>query len=612
VSEHAAVIDHRLVPAKSWAAGFSTGPQPREWKLALVVTAVAIGLRLLMFAGRGDYIAFDEGWYLLLGRNFVAGDGYTLTGLPHTTLSPLFPIIAGAAALLITDVVWAGRVVAAVAAGLLVLPCWFIFHVLVGPRTARLGCMIVIAMPALSPFVAPYWIGWDLWVGAEPLMHLLLYSSLAFALAALHRPDGWAGMGLWVAAGCSAGLAYLTRPEAILTAGVLGLMVAVHAVRVGHARGMIGVVLLGLGFALTAMPYWLYLRDATGVWALSGRGVELMSTAGRMPDGSSVAPQGATASIEQMLWSDNQAAYLQRLYALDASGTRLASSYWGVRQAPEVSEVRLDAETLTPDPTPAPTAAEPAIAPETRTARTSRYFDAMARLLPMFTWPLLVLGIPTLRSRSLLAEAIVAVPLLSTSIAIAAVVAIDPRTQLLLVPLAAFYLARGVSRTGAFLDRRRSRTGLSRRFPGRALAALLIVVLLGTQARRLYMSLAVGSPHHLVGAENRRIGEALREALPPGEPVMSWHPAIALFARRDWRVLPQAEFSDVVRYANATGSTNIVLSAYYPSPLPLDDVPGRHLILRVPPAPAGTREWRLRATQDLAGYVTAKVESATP
>ncbi|NIQ52338.1 MAG: hypothetical protein GWN71_02350, partial [Gammaproteobacteria bacterium] len=73
-------------------------------------------------------MAFDEGWYLLLGRNLFAGDGYTLAGLQHVTLSPLFPLLAGLLDLVLHDAVWAGRVVAAVSAGLLVVPCWFLFR----------------------------------------------------------------------------------------------------------------------------------------------------------------------------------------------------------------------------------------------------------------------------------------------------------------------------------------------------------------------------------------------------------------------------------------------------------------------------------------------------
>jgi len=68
--------------------GAVTRPPARSVRALTLLTVAAIALRLLMFLGRGDYVAFDEGWYLLLGRNLLNGDGYTLAGLRHTVLSP--------------------------------------------------------------------------------------------------------------------------------------------------------------------------------------------------------------------------------------------------------------------------------------------------------------------------------------------------------------------------------------------------------------------------------------------------------------------------------------------------------------------------------------------
>ena len=53
---------------------------------------------------RGDYIVFDEGYYLLLARSLRAGHGFALNGLPHVALSPLQPlIVAGLSMLGIPD-----------------------------------------------------------------------------------------------------------------------------------------------------------------------------------------------------------------------------------------------------------------------------------------------------------------------------------------------------------------------------------------------------------------------------------------------------------------------------------------------------------------------------
>src|SRR5690606_22733576 len=180
-----------------------------------LMTLGAIALRLLMFTGRGDYVAFDEGWYLLLGRSLLSGDGYSLAGLRHTVLSPLFPILAGAMSFITGDIIWAGRVVAALCAGLLVVPCWFLFRRLADEGTAWIGCLIVIAVPTLAPFTVPFWIAWDLWVGAEPVLHLFLYGGLALAL----RAHDTRRVRDWLLAGLAFALAYLARPEAILVLG---------------------------------------------------------------------------------------------------------------------------------------------------------------------------------------------------------------------------------------------------------------------------------------------------------------------------------------------------------------------------------------------------------
>jgi glycosyltransferase involved in cell wall biosynthesis len=58
---------------------------------------------------------------------------------------------------------------------------------------------------------------------------------------------------------------------------------------------------------------------------------------------------------------------------------------------------------------------------------------------------------------------------------------------------------------------------------------------------------------------------ALAGSLPPDAVVTSGHPAIALYAARDWRVLPGADLSAILRYADAAGSEWVVISRFYPA-----------------------------------------------
>ncbi len=388
-------------------------------------------------------------------------------------------------------------------------------------------------------------------------------------------------------------------------------------------------------------PYWSYLHQVTGRWSLTGRGVAEAQV------GTSTAPSGRLLSdelsIDHMLWED-EAPYARMLYSLDPSGTRLADPYWGLPsdsvEAPATGE-------STPGGVrePPPAAADEARAgeeagqgrrsgvagaeaagPEARgeetgagtergvagqaVSRLVRYARALGMLLPWPLWLVLVPGLVAGRRRR--AELWVTGGLLATSLAIATMVAVDPRTQLFIVPILAYYVARGVRVVGVLADRR-TRDGtpapheLRRGFVRSIVAVVAILVLLGINARRLYLSLSVGSPHHVVAEQNHQVARALAARLPPDAAIMSWHPAIAVQARRDWRVLPFAPFPRIVRYANAIGCETVVLSAYYPARPLVEQLDQRYLILTVPPDAAGGDTWGLEFTDRTETYAFAEL-----
>lgn len=581
-------------------------PVAAAWRnRVLALGAGAVLLRLLLFLGRGDYVAFDEGFYLLLGRSLVTGDGFSLIGTPHVTLSPLFPLLAGAAGALLDSWLWGGRVVAALASGLLVLPAWAVFRRLAPPRTAFVAVSLVAVLPSLAPFVVPFWIGADLWVGAEPLLHLLLYAGVALWLAADERGGPWR----WAAAGALLGLAFLARPEAVVVWGLLGLVTLGLAAAERSARRLSGALLMAVGFALVCTPYWVYIHDATGRWSLTGRGVAPAQAAAQRVRESGQGT-GAAGTIERMLWADDRS-YERYLYGLDPSGLRMQSAYWGV--APDTAAAPTGTEPGTGDtPGAAPPAREPppdragqgdptAASDDDRgqPSMAGLYIRSLGRILPLLLWPFVILGAAQPRSRTVLRRELpIAAALVGTSLAIAFLIAADPRTQLFLVPLLAFYAARGFSLVEDEVQRRAGAGALRAGFIELMLAAVAVVWLLGIDGRRLYLSLVLGSPHHVVAEQNRQVAEEL-ETLVPGRagPVMSWHPALAVFADRDWRPLPHADLPAIIRYAGASGADVIVLSAYYPPDLKVESLNTRYLVMSVPPGAVQRQPWNLRFEQ---------------
>jgi hypothetical protein len=79
------------------------------------------------------------------------------------------------------------------------------------------------------------------------------------------------------------------------------------------------------------------------------------------------------------------------------------------------------------------------------------------------------------------------------------------------------------------------------------------------------------TPLQQVASAQRAVGEYLARHLPAGGTVMSYHPAIAIWARRDWRVLPYEPIDRMLPYAISEGVSVIALSRFDPSlvgPLP--------------------------------------------
>lgn len=567
-------------------------PAVSPWERRVAWLAVgAIVLRLILFLGRGDYVAFDEGWYLLLGRSLMHGDGYSLIGIPHVTLSPLFPALAGLVGTLIGDWVWGGRLVAAVASGLIVFPVWAIAARLAAPRIAFGAAALAAALPSLAPFVAAYWVGADLWVGAEPLWHLFLYAALASWLRAVDeaRPSsgGWAGLLL--------GLGFLARPEAVIAITGLALFATAGAIRARSRRRAWTVVTLLGGFVLVATPYWVHLRTVTGEWRLSGRGVRVADVF-RGAASRAGAVSGSTTLIEEALTGD-ETAYTARLYALDPSGVRMGSDYWGVYPS--------SADSVRVPPAPA-AAAAPAldattpISPERAAgpaiSRAGRYISALTQVVPGLLWPILLIGLvwggsPASRRRDWILVGVVS----ATSLLIARFVAVDARTQLFVAPLAMVYVSLGIARLGDWGGRVRQ---LRAHVVSGVLLTGCFVAMAWVHGTRLILSLTVGSPHHTVGAQNRHVASLLRRR---GEdtlgPIASGHPAIALFADRDWRPLPESTLPGIVRYASAAGATTVVLSSYYLPFKGQEFLGARYLIIDLPRAAPLPEAWSLTMTR---------------
>jgi hypothetical protein len=235
------------------------------------------------------------------------------------------------------------------------------------------------------------------------------------------------------------------------------------------------------------------------------------------------------------------------------------------------------------------------------------YARTLGTILPWFVWPLALVGLAGVRWRRF-EEALLAVPLVVSSIVIARLVGADPRTQLLIVPLVVFFAARGIWLIGNLIEARTADRAMRRGFAAAVATGVLALALAATVGHWVWMGLSLGSPQHVTSAATRDVGEALARIVPPGEPVVSWHPGVALHADRDWRVLPLASLPEIVRYANAIGAEWVVLSQYYPGSKLIEQLDQDHLVLHVPPASStAVDQWWIDVQTSTDSHVVARL-----
>lgn len=237
--------------------------QLRLFDPAIVALATAaVMLRIGLSFSLPRTVKWDEPMYLLAGYNLLTGNGFTYSGYPELHFPPLYPIVSGLFYLLVGDFEKASNLAYALFGGLLVFPVFVLARRIYGVRTACLATVLTAIFPALTVNVL-FW-----GTLTEPLYLFLLYGALACLLVGLE--DGKPRM--FPIAGALLGLAYLTRPEAVVYLGVffmfasIWLLKAMKRARTWHALG-----LFILSFLLLAIPYIGYLHAHTGQWMISGK-----------------------------------------------------------------------------------------------------------------------------------------------------------------------------------------------------------------------------------------------------------------------------------------------------------------------------------------------------
>ncbi|QQS41697.1 MAG: glycosyltransferase family 39 protein [Acidobacteriota bacterium] len=233
----------------------------KNYRTLLLITAAAFlyrFLQLLVF-WREIVVENDQVNYITLGRKFADGDFY---GMLDTYWSPVFPFLIGVTTLVVDSLVVPAAIVSIIGSTLIVSLAYVLVKDSYGESYGIIAGVLAVFYPHLinSMFA----------LQSENVYAVFMIAALIVGWKGINSGSLW----LFFATGILVGLAYLTRPEAI----VYLLFFTVFALfkDVWHGRrfskrsfAMIGVLVLG--FMFLATPYIYYLRVETGQWTISGK-----------------------------------------------------------------------------------------------------------------------------------------------------------------------------------------------------------------------------------------------------------------------------------------------------------------------------------------------------
>jgi 4-amino-4-deoxy-L-arabinose transferase-like glycosyltransferase len=240
----------------------SLARNPEFWVLLGLVIA-SLTLRTVLV--RIDRIVrWDEPDYLILGRNLFTGRGYTVSGRPELHYAPLFPLAAGVLYPLTHDMKLNSDICFVLFGTLTLLPFYWLSKRLFGLRVAVMATLLLCFFPALTAAV----LFWGTMV--EPLYLFLLWAALCAVWIAWEKQSTAA----YVAAGALYGLAYLTKPEAIVYVGLMLVLLALGNLwrrSLFLWRSILGIVGMALAFVLVISPYLGFVYRQTGRIIVSGK-----------------------------------------------------------------------------------------------------------------------------------------------------------------------------------------------------------------------------------------------------------------------------------------------------------------------------------------------------
>jgi 4-amino-4-deoxy-L-arabinose transferase-like glycosyltransferase len=491
----------------------------RETRVLIVLFLLGIAFKGFLLWQRSSYIDPDEGYYLLLARNLVSGNGYTLNGLSNIMFPPLLPLLIAFFYYIFHNLQLSLGIISAVSGGLLGLVAFKICRSRFSLRYSVFGSFLVLFIYQLNVFVPiakPY--VYILYRGSDIFNCLLVLSSLLMTIRLVQTNKILYSIG----AGFFFSMAYLTRPEGFLfwlvVVVLLIFLSAVRMARISFKR----ILIFMLTFIICSLPYTFYLKNVTGHWMLSGK---------------IAAGQEYRDALIKVIKNGDWESFNGVHYSMDSNLLEMNDNYFGYH-------------------TPARRSGS-GIMPFLKNIGDNLSLSAVLPKV-LFPYPLLfffVIGITAgsiqiLKNRS--AFDVILFSVFFYSLALVAVSYPMPRHHLFLVPVFCIYSLLGIRLVLSLFMKKLKRTV--------SLTIVLSAIFLSFASdyiRYFDASFITSRTYKMVRQVDRTISEYLRSR--GTHVIMSMQPEFAVRASSDWQVLPRTDFYTLLKFAVKKRVDHIIL-----------------------------------------------------
>jgi len=206
----------------------------------------------------------DATYYLRLAENILAGEGFRISGLEHTTFPPGYPLIISLFNTLFEDTLFSGQIISLIS--------FIVSSLLVYVLILKITNNYVIS----GMFSSFFLLNPDILSYSTKIETYILYIALLLTnvMIMYNILDGRSGKIKYCLLGVINGIMYLIRPEGIIIFFINIFLLSYYVIK--NKKKFSNVLFLVASFSILASFYINFLHTATGKWILSGKAANLM------------------------------------------------------------------------------------------------------------------------------------------------------------------------------------------------------------------------------------------------------------------------------------------------------------------------------------------------